>query len=324
MRLSHIFRTLLGRGQGRGKRNVFLKQSESFQKAYSLVTFFYVCQLFYLNQAFGRWLPWRQAERLDLLWPVAWIDWLGIVPSVDFIIIFFSTGTVLAAMLPHLRWCRLAACAGLFFYISLFSSFGKIGHGWHAWFFVSLLLIFLPGGEKNRVEQSRLKRQKYLSVILAVQGIILLFYSLSGFWKLSSGLSQAVEGGLSSFSIDGFAYVVADRLLSTGSETLAGPLIVSYPWVGWILFWSAVYFELFSIFVLFRPSLHRLWGLGLIGVHLGSVLIMSIVFSRNVLLIGLFFICSPFYTKSLTPKQLILSLPGFSLVSRILRVRASG
>ena len=71
-------------------------------------------------------------------------------------------------------------------------------------------------------------------------------------------------------------------------------MTIAYPRLGWPLYPLAIYVEVFALLAVFRPRLHRPWGCGLIGLHVGNCCSMGIVFNVNVLLLGLFFVLSPF------------------------------
>lgn len=295
----------------------FSKQTASFDLAHLLVRLFYACQFVILCNAFENWLKWREgANALTPLWPVFWVNDLGIARSAGLVVILYTVGLTAAAVFPGNRLCRMGAFVGLFLYSAFDNSFGKIGHGLHAWIYVAFVLVFLPDGLRKEIASRRISRQKYLSVFLAAQAMVLMLYSLSGFWKFSAGVVQALAGEAGAFSLHGFAYQVADRLLQTGSESLLGPLLILNPWIGCIFLLLGIYFELFALTVLPRPSLHPVWGLALIGMHLGSALILTVSFLPNILLLGILLVGSPFAPANVALRRVLFDLPPFALLNR--------
>ncbi len=71
-----------------------------------------------------------------------------------------------------------------------------------------------------------------------------------------------------------------------------------------------------SILILARPILHRFWAVCLIGLHLGIMLSMTITFERNILLLALFFLLSPFAPRHIRWRELLAALPGIQLLRR--------
>lgn len=309
MRLDKRLRRAFAGVFSRHNPNSFFAQSEAFGNAYILVRIFYAIQFFFVSNFFSHWVDWRQTTTLEPLWPVAWIPWFHTAYGVDVIICLFALGVVLAASHPHVRLYRFLAFLGFFLCVAFNNSFGKIGHASHGWIFASFIFIFLPDGKRITFEQNRVKRQKYLLCFLTAQAMILMTYSLAGCWKVIAAVQQFLLGKLSAFSIDGFGHQIAERLLQTGSVSRFGPFLIENPSLGWLLLWVAIYIEVFALVAVFRPALHRLWGLSLIGLHLGAGLILTVTFSKAILLIGLILLCSPFHPQNFTVKRMLIELP---------------
>ena len=72
--------------------------------------------------------------------------------------------------------------------------------------------------------------------------------------------------------------------------SLLGSFAIEYQYLGWALMLGSVYLQLFALWVVFRPSLRRLWGLGLIAFHVGTYLVMAIDFSPSCLLLAVLLI----------------------------------
>ena len=184
--------------------------------------------------------------------------------------------------------------------------------------------VLLPGARTAwSAEATERQRRAYRHVIVLAQGVLLFFYTLTGLWKLDEAVGALVGPGVSAFQVDGFSYLVADNLLQTGRTTLLGDLLVAHPLLGWALFNGTMYLEATSLIVLFRPRLHRAWGIGLILFHLGTNAAMGIFFAANVVLLGLLLLGSPTAPDRVDLKATILDLPGIHLLAR-LRARARG
>jgi len=299
-------------------RTVFISQLESFRRAKWLIYLFYVMHLFILSQAYTRWISLRGADYWMPLWPVSWINNFGTSLSVDLIIVFYSAAVFLTLLWPSVRLFRFLVFSGLLLYVALINSFGKIDHAYHAWIYVAFILIFLPDRSVENMNSKRLFRHKYLTVFIGAQAIVLMIYSLAGTWKIIGALKQAIYGELSAFSVDGFSYTVAQRLIDGETQSILAPIIMNHSWVGWILFWVGAYFEFFALLILFRPALHRVWGLVLIGMHLGSILILTINFSPSVLILGLLLVSSPFHHGRANLKEIVVSLPILQVLLKII------
>jgi hypothetical protein len=218
-------------------------------------------------------------------------------------------GALCAAFLPR-RWpARLAAFVGFFLYLALKNSFGKIDHAAHAWLLSAFLLVFLPDGGRGDFASSRARRQRYLNAFWSAQALTLLTYSMAGAWKLLGAVTQLWRGEPHSFAPLALAYHVADRLLRTQSESVLGGLLLEHPLLGWPQMLAVLYLQTTALLAAFRPPLHRLFGLGLIGFHTMVYLTLAIPFQLPVLLLGLLLLCSPFAPERADPREIARALP---------------
>lgn len=264
-----------------------------FDQTFVLVRIFYALQLMFLGSAFKKWHAWADLGHLDGLWPLSWGAHLPASLVAGEVLLLFAVSVFCAVLWPQRRLARILLFVGLFQYVALDNSFGKIDHGHHAWLYVSFVLIFLPDGPAESLRHSITRRQTYLMVWAGAQAVVLMLYSLAGWWKLFYGIRQAMHGQMGVFSPSGFAYMTASRLLQTDSHSVLGPLIIELgPWGGFIL-WSGIYIELFALLIVFRPSLLRFWGLALVSLHMGTELVLTIGFGLNVILIAVLLIASP-------------------------------
>ena len=301
--------------------SAFKRQAEAFQASYSLVRIFYVGQLLFCMRVFDKWSDWQQSQIFMPLWPLRWAAGWEVSQTANLLVGFWGIGVFLALFWPRVRHCRIFSFLGVFFIVAFYNSFGKIYHHYHLWVYASFLLIFLPSGTRSQLAANRTLKQIYLTVILGVQAMILLSYTLAGFWKVASSVKQFFAGEVSYFSINGMAYVVALRIVDTSKPPALSDLVLSWPQLGWLIVITAIYVECFALLVLYRPSLHRLWGIGLIAMHLGIGLVMGIHFRPAILLLVIWFIFSPFHPKHLPLRKTLADLPLLGFVFRFVGKR---
>jgi hypothetical protein len=153
-------------------------------------------------------------------------------------------------------------------------------------------------------------------VIWATQVTVLLFYSLTGIWKIHDGFFDLFHGKTGVFSINAFSYIVASSLFRTNIDTVLGHYFAKTVFVGWVLFIGTMYLESSSLIIAFRPRLQRLWGIGLILFHVGTQLVMGFTFPQNIALVGLLLVASPFAPDHVRFKDAFFDLPWVHLISR--------
>ncbi|MGE3972347.1 MAG: hypothetical protein AB7E78_13450, partial [Porticoccaceae bacterium] len=59
------------------------------------------------------------------------------------------------------------------------------------------------------------------------------------------------------------------------------------------IFLALIYIQVVSVIVAFRPRLHLVWGYLQIGFHLGTWLLMEIIFNEHILLLLILLVLSP-------------------------------
>ena len=89
------------------------------------------------------------------------------------------------------------------------------------------------------------------------------------------------------------AHQIAAKLLDVDATTYLGPFLIDFYLLGWPMMILTLYLEVFALWAVFRPSLHQLWGLGLILFHVFSHLALGVGFTQNALWLTLFFVLSP-------------------------------
>jgi hypothetical protein len=145
---------------------------------------------------------------------------------------------------------------------------------------------------------------------------VLFFYTLSGAWKIHDAVTGVIDGRINGLNFSGFSYIVANRLLVTNQGTVLGPFFANNEIPGWALFVGTMYLEAASVIIVFRPRLHRLWGLGLIAFHVGTQLAMGFTFPENIVLVGLFLVFSPWTPDRIGVRDALLDLPLVHFTSR--------
>lgn len=250
-----------------------------------------------------------KVENYDFLWPLYWMNYVSLETS-GYIL---ANAYVIVGMLSVFLWrfliIRIAVCLVLLQFTALPNSFGSIGHGYHEWFWLSVCFLFLPSQPKHIARSSRLIRTKFLYAFSIAPALVLFFYTLSGFYKVSDATVRLITGQYGGFMPDAMAQTVARRSLETLSDPIWAGLVTNYPMLGWPFYLSLYYIEIVAIFIFFRPSLHRVWGCLLIAFHLGTAVFMDIAFNLHVLINGMLFIASPFAPDKMDLSQMVRELP---------------
>lgn len=320
MKYLRIARKLL-KGGAIVNASAISRQRKAYHSANLLVQSYYVVTLYLLATQLDRWNKWLTLEEIYPLWPVAWVELTGIPAAVNIIMTVALLAATLCMMFPEKRIFRIFLFIGLLEYTAFSYSFGYIGHSWHGWLGFSFFFIFLPNGKRERLEGSITRRQLYLTAFWAAQALVMGFYSMSGFWKVIAGTYQFLKGEVHVLAFDALSRQIANQLLRTDSTSLLGPFFIEHPLLGWPLNLGALYLEFFAFVSVFRFSLHRFWGLTLILFHLGTYLTMKVSFHINILLLGLFFVYSPFAPTNNSWRVILYDLPLIGWVSEKLNGR---
>ncbi len=151
------------------------------------------------------------------------------------------------------------------------------------------------------------------------------------FWIAALGLGCAtlrpesavavVNTSVRSIAPNALPLLVTQKWLQTGDHPLLADFFVQHLWLAWPVHLLVIYIELFALVAVFRPELHRLWGLLLLTFHLMVWLLLGIVFAYQPLVIAPLFIWSPFAPMS-HPKlaQILRQLPLFGDLAHLATV----
>ena len=286
---------------------------------------FYSFLLYYAVILIHLWNYYHTLSPIDPLWPVIWLNAMdNPIVGVEIILVGGFSAAILGALFCEFRWARITTFVGLLEYLALKYSYGgHIGHGMHLWLIVSFLLIFLPSHWAKIGISSRLTQQMTLRLFWCCQALVMLTYSMSGLGKLGGALYQLMIGQIHLFHPDAFSLHIAERLLQNNSTSLMGSWFIEHPLWGMPVMVGALYFQLFAFWAAFRPSLHKLWGFGLILFHIGTSLIFSINFSFSIFLIALLFLYSPFKPEMFFWRRVFRDLPLFGIFYREILVEIS-
>lgn len=277
----------------------FLNHSEEkLQRIKTLLNFYYFLvfvtsvQIFSPFYQFPEWYTIMESKELFLpVWSVKWISLDNWEVTIQFIFLSFLGFALLGLVLwQKFRWIRIGVSLSLFFYVSLISSFGKVDHYMHVMVLSSFLLIFIPNSGKKKQEVN-----DYYKVFFGIQTLILLTYFVSGFFKLYGILDQEIQGVPSALSFDSLAYNMSKTTLASETNYFLKDFVLSNKnLLSPILLITGYLAEFLSIYVIFKPNLHRLWGLVLILLHTGILLTVGPDFTMQILMVGIFLMFSPF------------------------------
>ncbi len=238
---------------------------------------------------------------------MAWLDignlarYMVAVPIILFVL---NRAVVLR---PGLRLTRALFAVFCLFSSAIDISFGAINHSWQLWIWISVMMIFLPG---HRGAQDSAHKLTVLSVMVYIQGMVLLFYSMAGSLKLMAGIKSLAAGEMGNFSALGFSSLLAGRMVQGSGVTVLGDYFITHPMFAYPFFLGLIVVQTLAFPAAFLPRLHRSLGLVLIGFHLGTGLLMDIYFPAHVLWLALFLVCSPFRVARPPWRGIPRGLPG--------------
>jgi hypothetical protein len=281
-----------------------------FEQAVLIVQAYYAISLFMLYRRAGEMAGLgRASPELDPLWPIKWIELTGLELGGALMAHLALGAGLLGLVLWRRLWVRMLVSVALLQYLGLQNSSSYLIHGFYGWFWLSVALWFLPSTSLASLRATRRGRMRFLSGFAAAPAVMLLFYTLSGAHKVVAAAIALFTDDISGFAPQAMAVTLAWRSLETGSEPLWAAVIISLPWLGWPLYLTVYYVELVALVILFRPRLHRAWGVLLILFHMGTFLFMDITFPEHVLINGLLLVMSPFALGLADPRRAAAALP---------------
>ena len=236
---------------------------------------------------------------IKLLQRIVGVDWFGYENAITVAGLLLA---ISAAMVPRMLVWRLGTFLYLLVHVGLSNSYGSINHGTHVLLYISSGLLLLPRGVSNQ-RMTRASVLSCLTVLSLIQTMLLLPYTLSGFWKIWYGRLELL-------SPDSLTRIVLERALAEAdSIPPLLPFIARYSLLAQAMWFVTLYIEIFALFVVFRPHLHRPFGVILMLFHITSDWLMNIAFSHHVLVLGLFLVLSPVAPARPSVSGLLKSLP---------------
>ncbi len=288
-----------------------LNQREQFTSAQTIARVFYSI-IFFIS--IGNWTTFSGATEIYPLWPVLWMNFVGVDIGTKIISVLYLLSSLLALITPSWRISRILVFVGLLEFRALANSFGKINHSGHITILICFLLIFLPYGWLSK-NANKYTRVATLTIFSSCQVFFMMTYTMSGIGKLVGAFIQAFEGEIHALVPQSLPLHIANSSFNSGiRETLLGPFIMEHVYLSWGLMLGAIYLQFFSLWAAFRPALHQLWGLSLIIFHLSIRMSIGVGFDENVLWLGIFFVGSPFRPRTFSLKNILRDLPLVNLI----------
>ncbi len=280
----------------------------------------YVVCFFRVTQLAESWSRAREWKGLSPLWPIAWLKELPLERGVDLIFVLAFAGGVWVLLRPMSRLARVFFAVAYLQVVALALSLAKISHSDHVSLWVAFLLCLAPGGSRSDLGRAKF-RNGWLTAFAGCQVMAALFYSLSGFWKLV-GFLKAPTGWVSLLDYGGLSYSIGVKAGQAGGIPAAGAWLSAHPFLSTVGAWLVLYIQLFSLVAVFRPRVHRIWGVGLVAFHLATLVGMDVPFVQTMPLLALLFIGSPFVPRGDTWRGAFGQLPVARLTLEIVaRIR---
>lgn len=316
--IHHFFRVIrrLLRGRAFLGPRVFGRLSSSYGQTRMLVRLYYLASA-YVCYSLMPELDGvaRSASNWEFLWPIQWMAGMELVTAIRVLVVLAFLSALIAFQFTGSRITRIAFAVLFLCVAAVPNSLGSINHGYHAWLWISVCLIFLPRTTNERA--TRAHQMSYLTAFAMTQLLLLFFYTLSGFWKVLAGAQSLIQGVDGNFSYLAFPRLLANRVVQTGDSPLLAGFFIENPAIAWPLFLFVIYAQLVAVIVAFRPNLHAIWAYLLVMFHLGTWLLMEIAFPLHIMFLLLFFALSPFRPEHWRARDALEDLPVFGALFRL-------
>ncbi|MBX2812397.1 MAG: hypothetical protein KTR25_11330 [Myxococcales bacterium] len=283
--------------------------------ASTLLRIFYAFPIFWYVTHLQSFSPLLQPIPVELVWSSKWLLLMDRQTGAAFVLLSGILSASVALLFPEKRFVRVWLFISLFQILSLKYSFGKIHHLMHGWVYTSFILaFFLPNESFFPQGSGRATQHRTMLVFHACTTMLGITYGLAGLGKLLGTVYQTALWQITPLHPSALARHIADRLLQTFPDSILGGWMINYGVWLWPAMLGTVYLQLFAVHAAFRPQLHRLWGFGLSCFHLITALTMTIDFSPNLALLGIFFVASPFAPAKFNIMAIIRELPIFGYI----------
>lgn len=280
--------------------------SAAAEDAVLLVRVFYafLTYIFLTNMQFSN--AFRGLPFADPLWPVelvsavAGVEWLSHVGPVTAAAFFAA---LLAALFPGVLLFRVCVFAYCVLFTSVLNSYGSANHGRYLFVYASFALLFMPSAIGRPKEMSRRDAMTCNAAFWSTQAVLLLSYSLSGFWKFWSS-------GFELLTADGFVRVLLSRAMDdVWPLPQLVPFAASNELLSQFFYLSYTYMQFFMFLALFRPHLQKLFGVANILFHLGILFLLGFSAKGYIMLWFIFLVFSPFAPRGVSLSATARSLP---------------
>lgn len=281
-----------------GRPSLISQIEQSLPQIPVLVRCFYSAMLYVAMLHLQRWNLYLTLEPYRPLWPVSWISAFSWSTSLTLVLGFFVVGAGLALAFPERRWARVVAFLGCIEFYALFNSMrAAISHNDHVFVLSAFMLVLLT--RSVGPESSPAAKRNYALSFFGVQAMIFLIYSMSGVTKVLLSLKLGLAGQMTVFSEGALTNQIARVQVQQGMDSIFGRWVLrnwifSDTWLLTLLFTTVIILECLGLYVMFRPDLHRWYGLFMVGFHLGVATLMGLFFSTQILTVGIFLVASPF------------------------------
>ena len=244
---------------------------------------------------------WLENRFFEWSWSVIWIDHFKHKIFIILMIFLFTlVFCVLSLLFVRSIWIKTLCAMGFFLLSAIEFSLRDAGHYLHSWLFVFIVFAFIG--------QDRKKDRFFFHT---AQFYLMMTYCLSGLHKLTAFFQYVTKSGLK--NLEPIEKSIAVRIYdfpyyNTGKAILSE--VSSWPSSLSLFLWALViYFQISCIFVFFRPSLYRLWGIFIVFFHLVTVFMLQVMFLYNMILVSFLFIETPYNIK-FSFKKALLDMPG--------------
>lgn len=273
----------------------YYSRSISLMPVEHLIQLFYGFKLILLTWYISDFLKSRNTDEALWLWPVSWLS--RIDNPMNFLLPFFVV--VIALLLlslfkPWNIWIKSCEALSAFLFLAIYFSFGKIDHSFYSFLLSSLFIALIT--QQN--EEKDILNSRNRLALQSASAIFLFLYGLSGLWKLRFLLSEIFQSMSLTPLFGTLSFQVAKNMMESGSDNpLSLWLIQTAPGVQAICWLLIIAFEFLCFFVIFRPSLYRIWGILLILFHFFTDLFLDISFEEAQLLAVILLIGFPIRPK---------------------------
>lgn len=271
-----------------------------FRKAETCIHFFYFLVFFLSIKAFspyGQFPFWKEIVASKPMfspeWSLFWINQLNWEIAVKLILIaYFLCSFATLIFWKKSRIIRALLFLSMFTYLSLIFSFKNRESWMYLMNMAAFILIFIP----NSSDSNSAQKKGLLSIVFGIQTLLLMSYFSSGFFKILGFVRQEWSGAISALDKLGFPEFSAMNAYHHQKEYFFTHFVLDNPSKLFTIFLlMGICVEFFSIHIIFRPKLHRLWSLLILLMHGLILMLIGPDFSIQVLMVGVFLFFSPFH-----------------------------